>query len=126
MENEWTELNQHIRRVEWEHVFSDNMSSADETVSTKNLTNTHEDEQIPSKLRFVKHNRPTNEQIDEETNAYTELCTAQLRNLKPKLMEQFQRRNNLNKELQNSLKNLRKLPKKESTYFADLIKMVKL
>ena len=96
MENEWAELNQHIRRVEWDYVCSDDVTNSSETIPLENITSnsTHEDEKIPAKLRFVKHNRPANEKINEETKAYTELCTAQLRNLKPKLMEQFQRRNN--------------------------------
>ena len=70
-----------------------------------------EADNIPAKLQFVKHNRPNTDQIDEETKAYTDLCTAQLRNLKPKLSEQFQRRNNLSKELQGSLKKLTSLAK---------------
>ena len=117
MENEWAELNQHIRRVEWDHVCSDNVTSSSETISTENITSTHEEEKIPAKLRFIKHNRPANEKINEETNAYTELCTAQLRNLKPKLMEQFQRRNNLNKELRTSLKKLAEISREGKYIF---------
>ena len=109
LEQEWTELNQHIRRVEWEHIFK--TSELDEDGSSEDSCDDDEADNIPAKLQFVKHNRPNTDQIDEETKAYTDLCTAQLRNLKPKLSEQFQRRNNLSKVLQGSLKKLTSLAK---------------
>ena len=85
LENEWTELNQHIRRVEWDNVFSDKNTNIDEDSHIGDIIDEEEGERIPSKLQFVKHNRPASDQIDEETKAYTELCTPQLKNLKPKL-----------------------------------------
>ena len=96
-------MNQHIRRVEWDNVFSDNNANADEGNPVIEDIPDEDDDQIPSKLHFVKHNRPSTDQIDEETKAYTDLCTAQLRNLKPKLKKQFMNGNNLSQELQSSL-----------------------
>ena len=65
LENEWTELNQHLRRVEWENVFSTEQISDDS--SSPSYSDRTEEEQIPSKLQFTKHNRPPNDQLDEET-----------------------------------------------------------
>ena len=119
LEKEWTELNQHIRRVEWAHVFES--TNSDEEISSESV---HEDQQddVPAKLQFFKQNRPNSEQIDEETKAYTELCTAQLRNLKPKLAKQFQKHNNLSKEMQNSLKKLTSIAKDGEYVFCRLDK----
>ena len=95
--------------MEWEHIFK--TSELEEDCSSEDSSDENEVDKIPAKLQFVKHNRPNTDQIDEETKAYTDLCTAQLRNLKPKLSEQFQRCNNLSKELQGSLKKLTSLAK---------------
>ena len=109
LENEWTELNQHLRRVEWENVLSTEQTSDDS--SSNSNSDRIEDEQIPSKLQFTKHNRPSSDQLDEATIAYAELCTAQLRNIKPKLNNQFMNHNNVSLELQRSLKKLTDISK---------------
>ena len=106
LEKEWTELNQHIRRIEWENVYKD----ADQDSNP-------DEENIPPKLKFLKHNRPLPACIDEETNAYTDLCTAQLRNIKPKIKKQYEKNNNLTPELQASLKKLTDIAKRGKHVF---------
>ena len=106
LEKEWTELNQHIRRIEWENVYKD----ADQDSNP-------DEESIPPKLKFLKHNRPLPACIDEETNAYTDLCTAQLRNIKPKIKKQYEKNNNLTPELQASLKKLTDIAKRGKHVF---------
>ena len=114
LESVWTELNQHIRRIEWDSVFSNpNKDNNDELLDPDE----HRENGIPSRLRFVKHSRPFPAQIDEETRAYTDLCTAQIRNLKPIATEQYHKRNNLSPELQASLKKLTTIAKAEDHVF---------
>ena len=74
-------------------------------------------EEIPHKLRFLKHNRPESSRVDEETHAYTDLCTAQLRNLKPDIKKQYSKNNNLTPELQSSLKKMTTLAKEGKHVF---------
>ena len=82
----------HIRSVEWASVFQE--PGTNDTFS------------FPDKLKLIKLNRPNKEDLDEKTQVYCEMIQAKLRSLKPKVRENFYKKNNLDPMLKKALQEL--------------------
>ena len=92
-DKEWFNLMRHIRAVEWESCFPDNNSDS-------NLNC------LPKKLKISKFNRPKKEEVDEKTKVYCAMIETKLRNVKPQIVSNYYRRNNLDSMLKEALHEL--------------------
>ena len=81
-DTEWCFLTEHTRRVEWADIF-------------KNNKTTQNEEYLPTKLIIPKFSRPPTESLTEEVAIYKKLVETKLRNLGPKVENQYLLNNNL-------------------------------
>ena len=86
---------QHIRKVEWNSYLND---SNDENRII-----------IPKKLRVPNNSRPPNEQLDKKITTYVEMTKNKLRNVEKIVQCNYNKKNNIRIELQESLHSLKKL-----------------
>ena len=93
-DKEWFNLMRHIRSVEWESFFPEDESRT----SFQNL---------PKKLQITKFNRPKQEEVDERTKVYCTMLENKLRQIKPQIISNYYRRNNLDSILKEALEELR-------------------
>ena len=91
---EWLKFFHHIRRIEWWYVFNDD---------------DHNKVLIPEKLKATRFSRPIIKDLDKKSIVYTQMITSKLRKLKEKVIDHFERHNNLDAGLNKSFKKLKKL-----------------
>ena len=92
-DTEWCFLDEHTQGVEWADIFKNN----------KNIQN---EECLPTKLQIPKFSRPSPRSLTEEIATYKKLFELKLRNLDPKVEEQYVQNNNLPFRLELSLKTI--------------------
>ena len=117
-EQEWTDLVRHIRVIEWRDVFKREQLEAEATDGYKQLEDPADQSDLPNKLKFQNYNRPDEGRLSDEVRAYTENAVAKARALEGKVKRQFYGRNNLSKNLQDSLKRLATLLKSKDLIFS--------
>ena len=103
---EWYNLSRHIRQIEWDDYFNKN-NELDDIQEKKEILTTSK------KLIVPKSSKPQNYKLSEEASTYIEMATNKLRNLNIDVNKNYIRKNNLSKNMRNSLKKLKKLVKKE-------------
>ena len=99
-DHEYLNLTQHVRRVEWDNVITDN--------NQDNSNNT-----ITPKLRIPKFNRPDYDLVDEKILAYTVSVTSKLQNIETAIKKYYSHVNNLNYQQRQALDYLSKLFRNE-------------
>ena len=96
-DREYLSLLQHIRRVEWDSVISDDSEDQEST------------NQIPVKLRIPKWNRPDSDLVEEKVTEYVDSVSVKLRNIVSRDTYSLHYHNNLNQSELSALHSLRKL-----------------
>ena len=93
---EWLNLQRHIRSCEWSSVFRD-----DESNNSDNFV------RFPEKLKITKFNRPEPDLVEEKIQVYCEMTRSKVRNLKEKVNYNYYRRCNLDYKLKIALQELK-------------------
>ena len=91
-------LLKHIRSVEWQDYFKNKEISNDKQC----------DFILSNKLRIPNFSRPERSEISKDTKSYVQTVINKFKDLKHKVINMYKFRNNLNKNLQLSLRKLRK------------------
>ena len=76
-------------------------------------------------MNISKSSRPESELLDDKTKAYCNAITTKLRNLKPKVKNNFRYRNNLTTRMQKSQTKIKKLVRSKQLDLCKATKTVK-
>ena len=98
IQKEKENLLKHIRTIEWKDVFMNKDDSDNLYQNCYKLSN---------KLSVPNFSRPEETEISKNTKSYIQVINNKFRNLKPEVIRLHKLKNNLNKNLQDSLKKLR-------------------
>ena len=90
---EWLNLERHLRSCEWSSVFQEESNNPSY--------------QVPEKLKIPKFNRPEPKLVEEKTKVYCEMARSKLRNLQNKVNFNYYKRCNLDCDQKKALDELK-------------------